>query len=227
MASAAPVVRPPRIEPIDAERHVIRMTVGPEFMAELAEVKAALSHVVPDGNLETLLRACFRKTLETCRRRKQATGSAPVKVAVEAAASAHPAEAPMPPACSSGPEQRARRDRYIPAAIRRAVWTRDQGCCAFIGSDGKRCGSRHQLEFDHLEPFARGGATTVENLALRCRAHNLLHARRDFGANHMARFSKKKQRQEPLGQRALLAPDEGAPTSPPPRWRGIPPPSAP
>jgi 5-methylcytosine-specific restriction endonuclease McrA len=77
--------------------------------------------------------------------------------------------------------------RYIPAAIRDAVWRRDDGCCAFVSSEGRRCGSTHQLEIHHLIPFARGGADTVENLALRCKAHNLHEARRDFGDEHVER----------------------------------------
>jgi len=46
---------PPRLEPISEARHVLRMTVGQAFVDDLRAVKAALSHVVPDGNLETIL----------------------------------------------------------------------------------------------------------------------------------------------------------------------------
>jgi 5-methylcytosine-specific restriction endonuclease McrA len=61
--------------------------------------------------------------------------------------------------------------RHIPAAVRRAVWARDEGRCAFIGSRG-RCTERGFLEFHHVLPFADGGAAVVENIQLRCRAHN-------------------------------------------------------
>ena len=44
------------------------------------------------------------------------------------------------------------------------------------------------LELDHVHPVARGGASTVENLQLRCRGHNVLEAERVFGRAHMARF---------------------------------------
>ena len=36
------------------------------------------------------------------------------------------------------------------------------------------------LEFHHVVPFADGGATTAENLSLRCRAHNGYEAERWF-----------------------------------------------
>ena len=55
--------------------------------------------------------------------------------------------------------------------MRRQVWARDGGRCAFLGKIG-RCAERGFLEFHHVVPFAAGGAATVENIELRCRAHN-------------------------------------------------------
>ena len=65
------------------------------------------------------------------------------------------------------------RSRYIPAAVKREVWRRDQGCCSYVDPySGRRCGSRYRLEIDHIVPFALGGATELFNLRLRCRAHH-------------------------------------------------------
>ncbi|MEO7868641.1 MAG: HNH endonuclease, partial [Candidatus Eisenbacteria bacterium] len=52
---------------------------------------------------------------------------------------------------------------------------------------GHRCQCDSRLELDHIEPVARGGETTVENLRLRCRAHNQHEAERVFGAGFMER----------------------------------------
>ena len=41
------------------------------------------------------------------------------------------------------------------------------------------------LEFDHIEAFARGGEATTANIRLRCRAHNQYEAERTFGAGFM------------------------------------------
>ena len=71
--------------------------------------------------------------------------------------------------------------RAIPAAVRRAVWERDGGRCAFIGASGRLCGEVGFVEFHHRVPFADWGEATVENIALRCRAHNQYEARLDFG----------------------------------------------
>jgi 5-methylcytosine-specific restriction endonuclease McrA len=68
------------------------------------------------------------------------------------------------------------------------VRERDGEQCAFVSDDGRRCGERGGLEFHHLDPYARGGEHTVDNVALVCRGHNGYFAVRDFGAAHMGRF---------------------------------------
>jgi 5-methylcytosine-specific restriction endonuclease McrA len=62
--------------------------------------------------------------------------------------------------------------RYIPAAIKREVWRRDQGRCAFVGAEGRKCESTDGVEFHHVQPFATGGEATVKNIEMRCRSHN-------------------------------------------------------
>ena len=63
----------------------------------------------------------------------------------------------------------------MPAAIKRQVWSRDEGQCAFVGPTG-RCTERGFLEYHHRVPYADGGTTTPDNLELRCRAHNAYEA---------------------------------------------------
>ena len=58
-------------------------------------------------------------------------------------------------------------DRAVPrrerasAEIRRAVFERDGGRCV-------QCGSRFEIQFDHVIPMRLGGATTAENLQVLC-----------------------------------------------------------
>ena len=75
--------------------------------------------------------------------------------------------------------------RHIPAAVKRAVWQRDRGQCSFVSQTGHRCGSRKRLEFDHIDPVARGGEATVEGIRLLCRAHNQYEAERVLGTGFM------------------------------------------
>ncbi|WP_067719356.1 TerD family protein [Nocardia yamanashiensis] len=59
-----------------------------------------------------------------------------------------------------------RRDtRSISQEIKAQVWQRDGGKCV-------ECGESHYLEFDHIIPISRGGATSAANLQILCRACN-------------------------------------------------------
>jgi 5-methylcytosine-specific restriction endonuclease McrA len=78
----------------------------------------------------------------------------------------------------------------VSAELRRQVWERDGGRCAWTSPEGKRCGSRWQLEVDHKEAVAQGGPATLDNLRLACRGHNFRHAEETFGAEHMKKYRK-------------------------------------
>lgn len=58
----------------------------------------------------------------------------------------------------------ARRER-IPADVRHFVWRRDDGRCV-------RCGAEEDLQFDHVIPYSRGGANSVENIQILCGSCN-------------------------------------------------------
>jgi hypothetical protein len=60
------------------------------------------------------------------------------------------------------------------------VWKRDGGQCAFEGKRG-RCTERRFLEWHHVQPFGHQGPATVENISLRCRAHNVYESELVFG----------------------------------------------
>jgi hypothetical protein len=54
-----------------------------------------------------------------------------------------------------------------------------------VSASGRRCAEGAALEFDHIEPLARGGRTVAGNLRLRCRGHNQYEAEQAFGAGFM------------------------------------------
>jgi hypothetical protein len=74
------------------------------------------------------------------------------------------------------------KNRHIPTALKNAVRIRDQDQCTYPSPEGKICGSKFYLEFEHLLPDAYGGQRSLDNLTLRCRAHNVMAVRKQgFG----------------------------------------------
>ena len=55
----------------------------------------------------------------------------------------------------------------IPFEVRIKVWRRDNGKCV-------KCGSRQNLEFDHIIPVSKGGSNTARNVELLCENCNRL-----------------------------------------------------
>jgi 5-methylcytosine-specific restriction endonuclease McrA len=109
-------------------------------------------------------------------------------------------------------ERRAANLRYIPADVEQAVRERDRHQCTFVGETGNRCSARRFLEFDHIEPVARGGQATLDNLRLRCRAHNQYEAECVFGTEFM-KHKRERARQAAAERKAIAAtPDAGEQT---------------
>lgn len=54
-----------------------------------------------------------------------------------------------------------RNTRTIPQDVKIAVAARDQGRC-------RQCGSTQELHYDHVIPWSKGGANTVNNIQLLC-----------------------------------------------------------
>ena len=147
----------PTAMPLTPNRYRIQLTVSRETHDRFLRAQALLRHAVPSGDAAEIFDRAIRMLLADLERRKAA-------------------QVPRP----RRPRQCAPNSRHIPAVVRRAVWKRDQGCCAFVGASG-RCRETGFLEFHHVQPFATGGKATVENIELRCRAHNAFEASLVFG----------------------------------------------
>jgi len=61
-----------------------------------------------------------------------------------------------------------RKQRTVPPAIKRALWSRDRGC-TFPG-----CTNTHFVDAHHVRHWSQGGETSLENTMLLCSAHHRL-----------------------------------------------------
>ncbi|HET7292011.1 MAG TPA: HNH endonuclease, partial [Vicinamibacteria bacterium] len=154
-----PPARPAAVvTPLSPDRYKVQVTIGGDTLEKLRLAKDLLRHAVPSGDEAAILDRALNALLADLAQRKFAA-----------------AERPRP---SGGT---ASGSRHIPADVKRVVWLRDLGRCAFVGTTGRRCIERGFLEFHHLHPHALGGRATPANIQLRCRAHNGYEARVDFG----------------------------------------------
>ena len=144
--------------------------VGREFREELEAVRTLLGHAVPSGKLEEVLLHVLRaqrKVHRTAALRQPEAGEKDGRDATACRFSRQPTTFPRQCVAMST--------------------EREGGTCAYVGEGHRRCGSTLRLEYQHIVPVARGGRSTLENVTLYCRAHNLLQAEKDFGAEHVRR----------------------------------------
>jgi hypothetical protein len=143
--------------------HSLQATIGQEAYDDLRYAQALLGHQVPSGDLAQVLGRALKALIGQIEKRKFAATSRPRKAGGSAQANG----------------------RYIPAAIKRAVWERDGGQCTFTSATGQRCPAKERLEFDHMDEVARGGQASVDRIRLLCQAHNQYAAGCTFGKEFM------------------------------------------
>ena len=180
VVSASP--RRARLTPVGPGVSELVALLGEEACAQLEASRELLGHAVPSGDLAEVLERAIALQYEHLRRRRCGAANRPRASASAGGATTRPRASAIADAAAQRPSAN---PRHIPAAVRRAVWERDGGRCAFVSADGHRCGERSRLELDHVVPVARGGRAEPGNLRLLCRAHNQHAAEREFGPGHV------------------------------------------
>ncbi len=175
----APAPSPARraVTPMAEDVFLIKLAAKREMVDRLRYAQDLLGHAVPRGEVtEVFDRALVAliADLEKKRFGKRAAGSS--------AASARHRERGR----ADGRRADHSHSRSVPVEVRRLVWARDGGRCAYVAPDGRRCTATRFLEFHHIRPYAAGGEATVENIALRCHAHNQYEADVFFGPSRPA-----------------------------------------
>jgi 5-methylcytosine-specific restriction endonuclease McrA len=150
------------VTPIAPQRYGLHLSVSQNAHDDLREAQELLGHEIPPVDAADVVELALALLVADLKKRKFAA--------------------------TREPKTRVRRTtsrRHVPAHVRRAVWKRDGGQCTFVSESGRRCAARTMLEYDHVDPVARGGCATVAGIRLRCRGHNQYEAERVFGAGFM------------------------------------------
>jgi hypothetical protein len=155
--SVLPAPRAVEVKPLTPERYKIQVTVSREAYDKLRRAQDLLRHSVPNGDLSIIIERTLDVLVAELERARTAMTQRP-----------------------RAPREVKAGSRHIPATVKRHVWQRDGGRCAFKGTQG-RCTETGFLEYHHVVPFASGGKTEPSNLELRCRAHNQYEAELWFG----------------------------------------------
>jgi hypothetical protein len=166
---APPAPAPPEerasFEPLTPNLQRLHMTVSKQFIDKLEAARKGQGHAQPGASAEKVIEAALDLLLA-----QQAKRRAEVK---------QPQQNPRP----------AKNPGHVTAAVKRAVWSRDEGKCTWPLDSGGLCGSTLRLEIDHVVPRGRGGASTVDGCRLLCAAHNQLAARQVYGDEWMDQFT--------------------------------------
>src|SRR5439155_19141805 len=148
----------PKVTPLSAQSFLLQVTIPQSAHDKLRYIQTLLGHAVPTGDLAEVHERAYDALIAQLEKQKFAKASRP------------------------GPLRSSADPRHIPADVKCTVWERDGGQCTFVAESGHRCEARARLEFDHIDPIAIGGEATVDNIRLRCRAHNQYEAECVFGA---------------------------------------------
>jgi hypothetical protein len=170
LVTAVPEGPRPIVQATAPERYRVQFTIGADTERKLRRLQGLMRREIPSGDPGVIFDRALDLLLDRVERVKLGKASRPVSPrAIRPGADTDAPEGPLPP-------------RNPPNHVKRAVWARDGGQCAFVSPDGRRCGEQVFVEFHHRRPYALRGEATVDNIALRCRLHNRYEAQMVFGS---------------------------------------------
>jgi hypothetical protein len=164
------------VEPTAPDRYRVQFTICSRTREKLRRLQALLRREIPDGDPAVIVDRALTVLLAKVEKEKLGAAAKPrPKRSIRPGTDKTPATA-KPEVTAARPSS-----RTIPTEVKRVAWRRDEGHCAFVSAEGRRCTERTFLEFHHIQPFAQNGPATVDNIALRCRRHNQYEADLVFG----------------------------------------------
>jgi hypothetical protein len=164
------------VAPLSPDRYKLQLTIGGATLERLRLAKDMLGHAIPSGDDAAVLDRALGALLAELAKKKFGDARTPRSARRRPGSGAQNTTGAQATSTVRRPPS-----RNLPAAVKRAVWVRDLGRCAFVASNGHRCSERRSVEFHHVDPYALGGAASVDGIQLRCRRHNDYEGRLYFG----------------------------------------------
>ena len=172
---------------LSPDRYKFQVTISGETLEKIRLAKDMLGHAIPSGDDAAILDRAYTALLADLAKKKFAHISKGSRASRIKPGSGTPSGTIEKVAKTTSAPIGKASPRTPCAAVKRAVWLRDLGRCAFVAAGGHRCNERRFVEFHHLDPYALGGEATVEGIQLRCRRHNDYEGRLYFGKRRPVR----------------------------------------
>ncbi len=131
-----------KMKAIATNQNRIQFYVDDETLKQIEELKAKFAHHMPSGKMEDLIKILIHQVHRPAKPRLR-------RITLK------------------------KRSRYIPVEVKRDMEkTRHLGCVHVDPRTGQRCGAKHFLQMDHLQPYSDGGPNETQNLQWLCGFHN-------------------------------------------------------
>jgi len=109
-----PFSRRPIVAPLSEQYYKLQVTISAAARDRLSEIQDLMRHRLPNGDLAAIVEHALEVLHADLLKQKAAQVAKP----------------------RAGKRAGAAKGRYIPASVKREVWRRDQGRCAFVAAGG-------------------------------------------------------------------------------------------
>ncbi|MFS4460277.1 HNH endonuclease [Bdellovibrio sp. HCB2-146] len=157
-----------KVNYLDARHAQLHSTIEKSLLDKIEHLKALISHENLTPTHNELLNMAFDAAIEKIEK-KRGISSKLQKRTIQSLALLEGDAPDQKPATQSFS---VKNSRYISRSVKTFVLKRSQHQCEYIHSDGKRCSSTFQLQFDHIKAFSKGGQSNLDNIQTLCRTHN-------------------------------------------------------
>lgn len=153
-----------RVNYLDKDHVQIQITANKRILEKIEYLKSLISHENLSPSYEDLLSLSVDAAIEKVEKKKG--------ICAPALKKATPTKTNSNNTSDSTHSFAVKNSRYVPRNVKRFVLGRSQNQCEHVHSNGERCASKFQTQFDHIQAYSKGGKATLHNMQMLCRVHN-------------------------------------------------------